>query len=114
MWRCTLYTLADVVDSKTWKVLDSIQLKGNVASRVAATVYNGKDYAYIGNSSNLFRYIWNGKNLTLDNSWLPAKITKQGQTNLLANMVAGDWVFDFTNCCPPTTTPLSVVIVLAG
>ena len=104
-------SVMDIVDSKTWKVLDSIQLKGDVASRVAATVYHGKDYAYIGNSSNLFRYIWDGKKLTLDNSWLPAKITKPGQTNLLANMIAGDWVFDFTNCCPPTTTPLSVVAV---
>lgn len=26
-------------------------------------------------------------------------------------MISGDWVFDFTNCCPPTTTPLSVVSV---
>jgi hypothetical protein len=43
----------DVVDSKNWKVLDPIQLKGDVASRVAATVYKGKEYAYIGNSSNL-------------------------------------------------------------
>jgi len=26
-------------------------------------------------------------------------------------MIAGDWVFYFTNCCPPTKTPLSVVAV---
>jgi hypothetical protein len=101
----------DIVDAKKMKVLDSIELKGDVASRVAATVYNGKEYAYIGNSSNLSRYIWDGKNLTLDNSWQPARITKPGQTNLLANMIADDWVFDFTNCCPPTKTPLSVVSV---
>ena len=100
-----------VVDSKRMKVLDWTELKGNVASRVAATVYNGNEYAYIGNSSNLFRYIWNGKNITEDTSWQPARITKPGQTNLLANMIAGDWVFDFTNCCPPTKTPLSVVSV---
>jgi hypothetical protein len=104
-------SVMDIVDSKTWKVLDSIELKGNVASRVAATVYNGKDYAYIANSSSLFRYFWDGKNLTLDKSWQPARITKPGQTNMLANMIAGDWVFDFTNCCPPTNTPLSVVAI---
>ena len=100
-----------VVDPKTMKVLDWTELKGNVASRVAATVYDGKEYAYIGNSSNLFRYLWDGKNITEDTSWQPERITKPGQTNLLANMISGDWVFDFTNCCPPTTTPL---ICLAG
>jgi len=81
----------------------TIQLKGDVVSRVAATVYKGKQYTafqYIGNSSNLFRYIWDGKHLTLDNSWQSARITKPGQTNLLANMIEGDWVFDFTNCLP--------------
>ena len=100
-----------VVDPKAMKVLDWTELKGNVASRVAATVYDGKEYAYIGNSSNLFRYLWDGKNITEDTRWQPERITKPGQTNLLANMISGDWVFDFTNCCPPTTTPLSVVSV---
>lgn len=100
-----------IVDSKTMKVRDWTELKGTVASRVAATVYDGKKYAYIGNSSNLFRYIWDGKNITEDISWQPARVTQPGQTNLLANMISDDWVFDFTNCCPPTTTPLSVVSV---
>jgi len=101
----------DVVDSKTWKVLDTIELKGDVASRVAATVYNGKQYAYIANATSVLRYIWDGKNITEDASWQPARITKPGQTNLLANTISGDWVFDFTNCCPPTKTPLSVVAI---
>lgn len=100
-----------IVDSKTMKVLDWTELKGNVASRVAATVYDGKQYSYIGNSSNLFRYLWDGKNITEDTSWQPERITQPGQTNLLANMISGEWIFDFTNCCPPTTTPLSVVSV---
>jgi hypothetical protein len=39
---------------------------------------------------------------TLDSKSLPIDV---------ANMISGDWVFDFTNCCPPTTTPLSVVSV---
>jgi hypothetical protein len=85
--------------------------ENQLSHKPAATVFNGKDYAYLGNSSNLFRYIWNGKNLSLDNSWLPKRITQPGQTNLLANMISGNWVFDFTNCRPPTTTPLSVVAV---
>ena len=104
-------SVMDVVDSKTWKVLDTIELKGDVASRVAATVFNGKHYAYIANATSVLRYIWDGKNITEDTSWQPARVTKPGQTNLLANMISGDWVFDFTNCCPPTKTPLSVVAI---
>jgi len=100
-----------VVDSKTWELLDWTEMDGNIASRVAATVYNDTQYAYVGNATNLVRYIWDGQNITLDDSWQPARVTKPGQTNLLANMIADDWVFDFTNCCPPTDTPLSVVAV---
>jgi hypothetical protein len=100
-----------VVDPKTWEVLDWTELPGNVAARVGATVYQGNEYAYINNATSLFRYIWDGKNITLDDSWVPMQITKPGQTNLLAPMVADDWVFTFTNCCPPTETPLSVVSV---
>jgi hypothetical protein len=71
-----------IVDPKTMKVLDWTELKGNVGSRIAATVYDGKQYAYIGNSSNLFRYLWDGKNITEGISWQPERITQPGQTFL--------------------------------
>jgi hypothetical protein len=56
------------VDPKTFKVLDSVQLKQMIGGRVTATQYHGRDYAYLAGSTNLYRYEWNGKNLTLDTS----------------------------------------------
>jgi hypothetical protein len=100
-----------IVDSQTWDVLDWAELPGDLGSRVAATTYNGNDYAYMVNSTSIFRYIWDGDNITLDNSWKPPQITKTGQTSPLAPMVAGEWVFDFTNGYPPANVSLSVVSV---
>jgi len=100
-----------IVDSKTWKVLDWAELPGDLGSRVAATTYNGNDYAYLVNSTSIFRYIWDGKNITYDNNWRPPQITQTGQTSPLAPMIAGEWVFDFTNGYPPANVSLSVVSV---
>jgi hypothetical protein len=100
-----------VVDSETWKVLDWTELPGDLGSRAAATTYNGNDYAYMVNSTSFFRYIWDGKNITLDSSWRPPQITQTGQTSLLAPMIAGEWVFDFTNGYPPANVSLSVASV---
>ncbi|MGA9841778.1 MAG: hypothetical protein WBQ25_05645 [Nitrososphaeraceae archaeon] len=59
------------VDSKTLKVLDSVPLAQLIGGRLTATQYHGKDYAYLAGSTNLYRYVWDGKNLTLDSSWGP-------------------------------------------
>jgi hypothetical protein len=45
------------------------------------------------------------------NNWQPPQVTQTGQTSPLAPMIAGDWVFDFTNGYPPTNVSLSVVSV---
>ena len=100
-----------VVDSQTWKVLDWAELPGDLASRVAATTYNGNDYAYLVNSTSLFRYMWDGQNITLDNSWQPQQLTQTGQTSPLAPMIAGEWVLDYTNGYPPANVSLSAVSV---
>lgn len=100
-----------VVDPNTWEVLDWTELPGQIGSRVAATQYNGNDYAYLVNATHLFRYIWNGQNITSDNSWQPSQVTQPGQTGLLAPMIAGDWVFDFNNGFPPANVPLTAVAV---
>ena len=39
------------------------------------------------------------------------KAAEPGQTSLLAPMIAGEWVFDFTNGYPPANASLSVVSV---
>jgi hypothetical protein len=100
-----------VVDPKTWKVIDWMELQENTGARMDSVQYNGKNYAYFSGSTTLYRYIWDGKNLTLDNSWGPVSPLKPNQTGLLAPVVAGEWVFTMTNCCPPSNVPLSVIAV---
>jgi hypothetical protein len=76
-----------------------------------AVQYNGKNYAYFSGSTTLYRYIWDGQNITLDNSWGPVSPQKPNQTGLLAPVVAGEWVFIVTNCCPPSNVSQSVIAV---
>lgn len=57
------------VDPKSFKVLDWKQINEMVPARSSPdTHFQGKDYAYLPGSSKIFRYEWNGKNLSLDNS----------------------------------------------
>ena len=56
------------VDPESLKVLDWKQLSEMVPGRLPVTQFQGKDYAYLAGSSKIFRYEWNGKNLSLDNS----------------------------------------------
>jgi hypothetical protein len=46
------------VDSKSFKVLDYIQLKQLTGGRITATEYHGKDYAYVPGTTDLYRYVW--------------------------------------------------------
>jgi hypothetical protein len=104
-------SVLSVVDPKTWKVLSWVQAKENSAGRISATQYHGKDYAYFAGTSSLYRYVWNGKNITLDTSWGPVSYLKPGQTGAGAVVLAGDWVILSTNGIPTSKVPLSVVAV---
>lgn len=73
------------------KILDSVQLPEIVAGRVTTTVHDGKNYLYAVGVTQVYRYEWNGKNLTLDNSWGPVSYLKPGQTGGTAASVMGDW-----------------------
>lgn len=99
------------VDSKTFKVLDWVQLEEMIGGRITATEYNGKDYTYLTGTSNLYRYEWDGKNLTMDNSWGPIPYLLPGQTSASACGIANEWVICMTNGGAPTETPLSVVAI---
>jgi hypothetical protein len=113
MVQCPLVNLSNstitAVDSKTLKVLDSVQLPQMIGARVAATHYHGKDYAYVVGISNLYRYNWDGKKLTLDRSWGPVPYLLQGQTTGSACGVMGDWLVCMTNSAP-SKVALSVYI----
>jgi hypothetical protein len=104
-------SVLSVVDSKTWKVLDWVEGKENSAGRISATQYHGKDYAYFAGTSSIYRYVWDGKNITLDPSWGPVPYLKPGQTAAGAVVLAGDWVILSSNGIPTSKVPLSVVAI---
>ena len=39
-----------------------------IGSRLTATQYHDKDYAYLPGNTSLYRYEWDGKNLNTDES----------------------------------------------
>ena len=99
------------VDSKTFEVLDWVQLEEMIGGRITATEYNGKDYAYLTGKTNLYRYEWDGKNLTEDKSWGPVSLLLPGQSAASACGIAKEWVICMTNGGAPTETPLSIVAI---
>ena len=78
---------------------------------ITATDYNDKDYAYATGQTNLYRYEWNGQNLTLDESWGPVPYLLPNQTGASACGVMGEWVICMTNGGQPTNVPLSVIAI---
>lgn len=102
--------MLSVVDPKTWKVLDWVQSSENSGGRITATQFDGKNYAYFAGTSNLFRYVWDGNNISLDETWGPIPYLKPGQTYAGAVMVMGDWVI-LTTHGVPANEPMSVVAI---
>jgi hypothetical protein len=98
------------VNSKTIKVLDWIQMEEMIGGRITATQYNGKDYAYAAGQTKLYRYEWNGQNLTLDKSWGPVPYLLPNQTSASACGIMDEWVVCMTNG-NPAKVPLSIFAV---
>jgi hypothetical protein len=103
-------SVLSVVDPKTWEVLDWVQGTENSAGRITASEFDGKNYAYFAGTSNVFRYVWDGNNITLDETWGPVPYLKPGQTLAGAVMVLNDWVVLTTNG-NPADVPMSVVAI---
>lgn len=103
-------SVLSVIDSKTWKVLGWVQGTENSIGRVSASQYHGKDYAYFAGSTNIFRYVWDGKNITLDKTWGPVPYLKPGQTIAGALVIMGDWVMVSTNGTP-TKVPMTLLAI---
>jgi len=104
-------SVAAAVDPHTLKVLDWKELPQMMGPRNTVTQFDGKDYLYLVGSSNLYRYEWNGKNLTLDTKWGPVPYLTKGQTSGTAPAIIGNWVVVMTNGGGPTNASLSVVAV---
>lgn len=103
-------SVLSAVDSKDFKILDSVQFPEFVGGRVTTTVHDGKNYLYAVGVTQVYRYEWNGKNLTLDDSWGPVSYLKPGQGAGTAAAVMGDWVVIQTNGMP-SDVPLSEVAI---
>jgi hypothetical protein len=58
----------------------------------------------------MFRYEWNGQNLTLDTSWGPVPYLSEGQTTATAPAIMGDWLIAMTNA-NPSNASMSVVAI---
>jgi len=102
-------SVADVVDPKTMTVLASVQLEQMIGGRITTSEFNGKKYAYLAGSTKLYRYEWDGKNLTLDQSWGPVDYLLPGQTSASAAFIMGDWVLLMTNGGGASNTSLGIV-----
>jgi hypothetical protein len=103
-------SVLSVVDSRTWEVLDSIQGEENSIGRVSAVQYNGKNYAYFAGSENVYRYVWDGMNITLDESWGPVPYLKPGQTISGALVLTDNFVLLSTNG-NPANVPMTVMAI---
>lgn len=101
-------SVLSAIDPETFEVLDSVVLENNIGSRISTTNFQGKDYVYLTNTSQFFRYEWNGSNLTFDATWDPANYTEYGQVGGGTPTVMGDWIIDNTN---GLAIPMSIVAV---
>ena len=91
-------------------MLDWVQSSENSGGRITAAQFDGKNYAYFAGTSNVFRYVWDGKNITLDKTWGPVPYLKPGQTFAGSVMVLNDWITLTTNGVP-SNAPISVVAI---
>ena len=103
-------SVLSVVDPKTWEVLDWVQASENSAGRITASEFDGKNYAYFAGTSSVSGYVWDGNNITLDETWGPVPYLKPGQTLAGAVMILNDWMILTTNG-NPSNVPMSVIAI---
>ncbi|MFF4583798.1 hypothetical protein [Streptomyces sp. NPDC001389] len=97
-----------VLDSKSLKVLDSVELQDNISSRISTAVFRAHEYVYITSTNQLFRYAWDGDELTKDTTWGPVTYPQRGQTGGGTPTPMNDWIIENTN---GITKPMSIVAV---
>jgi len=51
-------SVVSMVDSKDFKILDSVQLSQIIAGRVTIAVHDGKNYLYLVGQTQAYRYEW--------------------------------------------------------
>jgi hypothetical protein len=99
------------VDSNTLEILDWEEIDQLIGGRVTATQYNGTNYVYLPGTTDMYRYVWDGQNLTPDESWGPVPYLLPNQTAASACGIMHDWVICQTNGGSPTNVPVSVFAI---
>lgn len=103
-------SLVVAIDPRELEVINLIAAKEFIGGRLTATRFQGRDYVYLAGTTTAFRYLYENGQFTLDESWDPGPIYKEGQTSATAMVVMNEWVVLQTNAAP-TSTPLSVIAI---
>jgi hypothetical protein len=98
------------IDPGTLQIIDQVVVPEFIGGRITTTVFENQFYAYLTGQTTVFRYIYQGRRLTLDTSWNPGTVVLPGQSGPTAASVMNDWVIFATNATP-ADTPQSVVAI---
>ena len=103
-------SLVVAIDPNTMRAISQVEAPEFSGGRISATTHNGSNYAYLTGTSTFFRFLYEGGQLTLDETWTPGSVLLEGQDGATALVVMNDWVIAQTNASP-STTPLSVIAI---
>jgi hypothetical protein len=98
------------IDPRPLQVIDRVVALEPIGGRITATTFRNHSYVYLPGQTTVFRYIYEGRRLRLDTSWIPGKVVANGQTAPTAPAVMNNWVVFETNSTPAPTA-LSVVAI---
>lgn len=95
------------IDPDTLKILQNVSPPEPSTGRITAGRTNGQDYVYVAGSDSLFRYVYSGGRLTIDNTWGPVTYRTGAQQPGTGPGILGDYVVIQTNFLP-ALAPLTV------
>lgn len=98
------------INPRTLQIIDQVVAPQFIGGRISATEFEDHSYIYLPGQTTLFRYIYEGRHLTLDTSWNPGKVVLPDQSGPTAPAIMNDWVIAATNAVP-APTPLSVIAI---
>lgn len=94
------------IDPKSLQVIGTpAEVDQFTGGRITTTIYHGKQLIYVAGTSNLYRFVFENGQITLDSTWGPVKYIQpgSGQTGASAVAVMNDWVVFSTNGSPASS-----------
>lgn len=104
------HSIVVAIDPKTLQVIGTpAEIDQFAGGRITTTRYQGKDYIYLTGTSNLYRYVFENGQISLDPTWGPVQYVQRGsgQTGASAVVVMNDWVVLQNNSTPADATGTS-------